>query len=83
MLEFRLKAYRHWLTMKMPKWAHFKIPEIHYQDIIYYSQHQNRLQVLKSLDEIDPELIKTFNKLGIPLEEQKMLYGCCSRCCYG
>ena len=74
MLEFRLKAYRHWLTMKMPKWAHLIIPEIRYQDIIFYAAPK---QVVgpKSLEEIDPELLRTFNKLGIPLEEQKLLSG--------
>jgi Fe-S cluster assembly protein SufB len=74
MLEFRLKAYRHWLTMKMPSWAHLKIPEINYQDIIFYAAPK---QVVgpKSLSEVDPELINTFNKLGIPLEEQKLLTG--------
>jgi Fe-S cluster assembly protein SufB len=74
MLDFRLKSYRHWLTMKMPKWAHLKIPEIKYEDIIFYAAPK---QVIgpKSLEEVDPELIKTFNKLGIPLEEQKLLTG--------
>jgi Fe-S cluster assembly protein SufB len=74
MLEFRLKAYRHWLTMKMPQWAHLTIPEIRYQDIIYYAAPK---QVIgpKSLAEVDPELIRTFDKLGIPLEEQKLLTG--------
>jgi Fe-S cluster assembly protein SufB len=74
MLEFRLKAYRQWLTMKMPKWAHLQIPEIPYQDIIYYAAPK---QVVgpKSLEEVDPELLRTFDKLGIPLEEQKMLSG--------
>jgi Fe-S cluster assembly protein SufB len=74
MLEFRLKAYRHWLTMKMPKWAHLTIPEINYQDIIFYAAPK---QVVgpKSLEEVDPELLRTFNKLGIPLEEQKLLSG--------
>ncbi|MFO7922828.1 MAG: Fe-S cluster assembly protein SufB [Bacteroidales bacterium] len=74
MLEFRLKAYRHWLTMKMPDWAHLNIPEIDYQDHIYYSAPRQKAK-LKSLDEVDPELIETFNKLGIPLEEQKHLSG--------
>ncbi len=74
MLEFRLKAYRHWLTMKMPEWAHLKIPEIDYQDHIYYSAPVQRAK-LNSLDEVDPELLETFNKLGIPLEEQKHLSG--------
>jgi Fe-S cluster assembly protein SufB len=74
MLEFRLKAYRHWLTMKMPEWAHLNIPEIDYQDHIYYSAPVQKAK-LNSLDEVDPELIATFNKLGIPLEEQKHLSG--------
>lgn len=74
MLEFRLKAYRHWLTMKMPDWANLKIPPIDYQDIIYYSAPKQQAKY-KSLDEVDPELIETFNKLGIPLEEQKHLAG--------
>jgi Fe-S cluster assembly protein SufB len=74
MLEFRLKAYRHWLTMKMPQWAHLTIPEIKYQDIIYYSAPKQQAN-LKNLDEVDPELLRTFNKLGIPLEEQKLLSG--------
>ena len=74
MLEFRLKAYRHWLTMKMPRWAHLNIPEISYQDIIYYAAPKQQVGP-NSLDEVDPELLKTFNKLGIPLEEQKILSG--------
>ena len=74
LLEFRLKSYRHWLTMKMPAWANLKIPEIHYQDIIYYAAPKQKA-VLNSLDEIDPELKRTFDKLGIPLEEQKHLSG--------
>lgn len=73
LLEYRLKAYRHWLTMKMPTWAHLDIPEINYQDIIYYAAP--RKNAPKSLDEVDPELLKTFDKLGIPLEEQKALSG--------
>jgi Fe-S cluster assembly protein SufB len=74
LLEFRLKAYRHWLTMKMPNWANLKIPPINYQDIIYYSAPKER-KVLDSIDDIDPELKKTFDKLGIPLDEQKHLAG--------
>jgi Fe-S cluster assembly protein SufB len=74
LLEFRLKAYRHWLTMKMPTWPNLKIPEIHYQDIIYYAAPKQKAS-LKSLDDIDPELKRTFDKLGIPLEEQKHLSG--------
>jgi Fe-S cluster assembly protein SufB len=74
MLEFRLKAYRHWLTMKMPEWAHLKVPVIDYQKQIYYSAPKQRAK-LNSLDDVDPELLETFNKLGIPLEEQKHLSG--------
>lgn len=73
MLEFRLKAYRHWLTMKMPEWAHLNIPEIDYQGIAYYAAP--RKNAPQSLDEVDPELLKTFDKLGISLEEQKALSG--------
>ena len=75
LLEFRLKAYRHWLTMEMPTWAHLDIPEIDYQDISYYADPTRKKEGPKSLDEVDPELIKTFNKLGIPLEEQMALSG--------
>ena len=74
MLEFRLKAFRHWQTMEMPKWAHLKIPEINYQDIIYYAAPKQKAS-LSSLDEVDPEIKATFDKLGIPLDEQKVLAG--------
>ncbi len=74
MLEFRLKAYRHWKTMKMPNWAHLKLPEINYQDIIYYAAPKQRA-TYNGLEEVDPELLATFEKLGIPLEEQKHLSG--------
>jgi len=74
MLEFRLKAFRHWLTLKEPKWAHVHYPPIDFQDIIYYSAPRKKPQY-ESLDEVDPELLSTFEKLGIPLEEQKMLAG--------
>src|SRR4030042_6172818 len=74
MLEFRLKSFRHWQTMKMPDWAHLVIPEINYQDIIYYAAPKQKA-VLSGLDEVDPELLKTFDKLGIPLDEQKHLTG--------
>jgi Fe-S cluster assembly protein SufB len=74
MLEFRLKAFRHWQKMILPKWAHLKLPEINYQDIIFYSAPKQSAK-LNSLDEVDPELLDTFNKLGIPLEEQKALAG--------
>ncbi|MFZ0473141.1 MAG: Fe-S cluster assembly protein SufB [Bacteroidales bacterium] len=74
LLEFRLKAYRHWLTMKMPAWANLKIPEIKYQEISFYAAPRQKIAP-SSLSDVDPELIKTFNKLGIPLEEQKHLTG--------
>lgn len=74
MLEFRLKAYKKWLTMKEPKWAHLEYPPIDFQDIIYYAAPKQKKE-LASLDEVDPELLDTFNKLGIPLDEQKALAG--------
>ena len=74
LLEFRLKSYRHWLTMKMPKWPNLRIPPINYKDIIFYAAPKQR-KALNSIDDIDPELKKTFDKLGIPLEEQKHLAG--------
>jgi Fe-S cluster assembly protein SufB len=74
LLEFRLKSYRHWLTMKMPTWANLKIPVINYQDIIFYAAPKQKAS-FDSLDDIDPELKRTFDKLGIPLEEQKHLSG--------
>jgi Fe-S cluster assembly protein SufB len=74
LLEFRLKAFRHWQTMKMPTWPNLKIPPISYQDIIYYAAPKQKASY-KSLDEIDPELKRTFDRLGIPLEEQKHLSG--------
>ena len=73
LLEFRLKAYRHWLTLSMPTWAHLDIPEIDYQQIAYYAAP--RKNAPKSPDEVDPELINTFDKLGIPLEERQALAG--------
>ncbi len=74
MLEMRLKAYRHWLTLQPPTWAHLRIPEIDFQDIIYYAAPKPRKR-LQSMDEVDPELKRTFDKLGIPLEEQMALSG--------
>lgn len=74
MLEFRLQAFRKWLTMKEPDWAHLNIPPIDYQDIIYYAAPKQKKQ-LNSLDEVDPELLETFKKLGISLDEQKALSG--------
>ncbi len=75
LLDFRLKAYRHWLTMKQPEWAHLNIPEIDFQEIIYYADPSKKKDGPTSLDEIDPELLKTFERLGIPLDEQKQLTG--------
>jgi Fe-S cluster assembly protein SufB len=74
LLEWRLKAYRTWLTMREPTWANVKYGPIDYQDIIYYSAPKGK-PVLGSLDEVDPEVRRTFEKLGIPLEEQKLLAG--------
>ena len=72
LLEFRLKAYKKWQQMKCPEWAHIKFSEINYQDIIYYSAPKLK-KTLNSLDEVDEELLKTFEKLGISLNEQKRL----------
>ena len=74
LLDFRLRAFRYWQTLEMPQWAHLQIPPIDYQDIIYNAAPK-RKEGPKSLDEVDPELLKTFDKLGIPLEEQKHLSG--------
>ncbi len=74
LLDFRLKAFRHWKTLKHPKWAKLDIPEIDYEDLYYYSAPKKKSAVL-SLDEIDPELLATFEKLGIPLNEQKRISG--------
>ncbi len=75
MTEKRLTAYRHWLSMNEPRWAHLKLPQIDFQAISYYSAPKPSGDGPKSLDEIDPELLDTYNKLGIPLEEQKALAG--------
>ena len=74
MLEFRLKAYKHWLTMTEPTWAHIHYPKIDYQNVIYYSAPKPKKK-LNSMDEVDPEIRATFDKLGIPLDEQKMQIG--------
>lgn len=74
LLEWRLKAYRNWLSMKEPNWQNVKYPPIDYQDIIYYSAPKQK-KSLKSLDEVDPEILKTYQKLGIPLDEQKHFTG--------
>jgi len=74
MLEWRLKAYRRWLTMKEPHWSNLHYDPIDYQDIIYYSAPKS-VKPLQSLDEVDPELLSAYAKLGISLNEQKMLAG--------
>ncbi|MEI6915556.1 MAG: Fe-S cluster assembly protein SufB, partial [Armatimonadota bacterium] len=74
MTEFRLKAFRHWLTMEEPTWPNVKYPPIDYQDATYYSAPVQTV-AKESLDEVDPELLKTFDKLGIPLAEQQRLSG--------
>ena len=74
LLEWRLKAFKRWLKMSEPKWSNLKYPKIDFQDLCYYSAPKQKKK-LNSLDEVDPELIKTYNKLGIPLNEQKMLSG--------
>ena len=74
LLDFRLEAFRYWQTLKMPRWAHLDIPEIDFQAISYYAEPRQK-EGPKSLDEVDPQLIDTFNRLGIPLEEQKQLSG--------
>src|SRR6266571_2698265 len=74
LLEWRLKAYRLWLTMKEPTWQNVKYDPINYQDIVYYSAPKKK-KALNSLDEVDPEVRRTFDKLGIPLEEQKLFAG--------
>lgn len=77
LLEYRLNAFEHWLSLEEPEWAHLKYPKIDYQNITYYSAPKSVASEdkPKSLDEIDPELLKTFEKLGIPLSEQKRLTG--------
>ena len=74
LLDFRLKAYRHWLTMKEPTWAKVSYPPIDYQDIYYYAAPKTS-EGPKSLDEVDPELLKTYDKLGVPLREREILAG--------
>src|SRR5436190_1782887 len=69
MLNWRLKAYHHWLTLKEPEWQNVKFPKINYQDIIYYSAPKQKA-TLNSMDEVDPEVRETFDKLGISLVEQ-------------
>jgi len=75
LLEWRLKAFRHWQKMKEPTWAHVHYPKINYQEIVYYSAPKPKKPGPKSLSEIDPEVLETFNKLGISLQEQERLSG--------
>src|SRR5437667_3503671 len=75
MLEWRLDAYRRWLTMREPTWARVEYGPIDYQDLYYYSAPKKKGSGPKSLDEIDPEILKTYEKLGIPLREQEILAG--------
>src|SRR5258707_9206981 len=75
MLEWRLKAYRHWLTMSEPTWPHVHYPAIDYQKAVYYSAPRKKGSGPKSLDEVDPKLLETYEKLGIPLRERERLAG--------
>jgi Fe-S cluster assembly protein SufB len=75
MLNWRLQAYRHWLTMKEPEWAHVRYPKIDYQAISYYAAPKSKEDAPKSLDEVDPKLLETYEKLGIPLHERARLAG--------
>ena len=75
MLEYRLKAFRHWLTLEEPTWANVQYPKIDFQDICYYSAPKQQEAKPESLDQLDPELLKTFERLGIPLQEQKRISG--------
>lgn len=75
LLEWRLQAFRYWLTLPTPEWSSVHYPAINYQDIAYYSAPKNKSDAPKSLDEVDPELLRTYEKLGIPLREQELLAG--------
>jgi len=75
LLDYRLKAYRHWLTLEHPTWQYSKIPKIDFQDLYYYAKPKTSKPAHASMDEVDPELLATFEKLGIPLTEQKRLMG--------
>jgi len=75
MLNWRLKAYREWLQMQEPEWAHVHFPKIDFNNIIYYSAPKSQKDGPKSLDEVDPELLRTYEKLGIPLHERAALAG--------
>jgi Fe-S cluster assembly protein SufB len=75
LLKWRLKAYEHWLTLETPEWAHVHYPKIDYQEISYYSAPKKKDDAPKSLDEVDPELLRTYEKLGVPLDERARLAG--------
>ena len=75
MLEWRLQAYARWLNMKQPAWAHLKIEPIDFQKIVYFSQPKSMKDAPQSLDDVDPELLKTYEKLGVPLHERARLAG--------
>ena len=75
MLEYRLKAFKVWQEMKHPKWSYFDVPEIDFQDLYYYAKPKTDKPKVESLDDLDPELLATFEKLGIPLQEQKRISG--------
>ncbi|MDA1192103.1 MAG: Fe-S cluster assembly protein SufB [Candidatus Poribacteria bacterium] len=75
LLDYRMKAFKRWMEMPEPEWAHIAYPPIDYQDIVYYSAPKRPEDMPKSLDEVDPQLLETYNRLGIPLHEQAMLAG--------
>lgn len=75
LLEYRLKAYHYWLTLTHPQWQYCKVPPINFQDLYYYAKPKTKKEAYENLDEVDPELLETFEKLGIPLTEQKRLMG--------
>ncbi|MDC1173982.1 Fe-S cluster assembly protein SufB [Bacteriovoracaceae bacterium] len=75
LLDYRLKAFKHWKTLKLPEWAKLEIPEIDFEDLYYYAAPKSTETAPKSLDDLDPELLATFEKLGIPLQEQKRISG--------
>ena len=75
MTEWRLKAYRHWLKMEEPRWAHVEYDPVDYQAISYYAAPKSKKDAPKSLDEVDPKLLETYDKLGVPLHERAKLAG--------
>ena len=83
MLAWRLKAYRHWLTMKEPTWQNVHYPPIDYQSIVYYSAPKTKKDAPKSLEDVDPKLLETYEKLGIPLRERAKLAGLQVLCAVG